>query len=344
MEYVDEYKKIRRIDKMADKIGILIRNELNLDFNEMFKDAVAQGLEVVHHPVNHTLDAKTVIEAAKGCKYVVAGRENWGKESLDACADTLRFIARFGVGFDTLDLEAAAADGIAISNSPGMNSRSVAEHAVALIFSMLRNITAYDHEMKAGPCKARLSQSVEGTFGLLGFGNIARHVARMLQPFDVKLIAYDLYPNMEAAKELNVEMVSMEEVITRSDLISVHLPLLPDTKEIINKDTIARMKDGVYIVNTARGGLQNEADLYDALKSGKVKAAALDAFVDEPDFCKNPQPLKTLDNCIVTPHAAAVSTQGVRDVMEYCAKVIADFEAGREVRSILNPDYKNNVK
>ena len=166
----------------------------------------------------------------------------------------------------------------------------------------------------------------------------------MLQPFDVKLIAYDLYPNYEAAKELNVEMVSIDEVITQSDLISLHLPLLPDTKEIINKDNIARMKDGVYLVNTARGGLQNEADLYDALKSGKIKAAALDAFVDEPDFCKNPQPLKTLDNCIVTPHAAAVSTQGVRDVMEYCAKVIADFEAGKEVRSILNPEYKNNLK
>ena len=216
---------------MAGKIGILIRNELNLDFNEMFKDAVAQGLEIVHHPVNHTNDAKTVIEAAKGCKYVVAGRENWGKESLDACADSLRFIARFGVGFDTLDLEAAAANGIAISNSPGMNSRSVAEHAVALIFSMLRNITAYDREMKAGPCKARLSQSLEGTFGLLGFGNIARHVARMLQPYDVNIIAYDLYPNYEAAEQLNVKMVSLEEVITQSDIISVHLPLLPDTEE-----------------------------------------------------------------------------------------------------------------
>ena len=329
---------------MSKKIGILIRNELNLDFNEIFKDAIDQGCEWVHCPVNHTLNDDVVIEAAKGCDYIVAGRENWSAKALEACSDKLKFIARFGVGYDTLDLEAASKLGIAITNAPGMNARSVAEHAVAMCMSMLRNITVYDKEMKAGPCKARLSQSLEGTFGLLGFGNIARHVARMLQPYDVNIIAYDLYPNMEAAKELNVKMVSLEEVITQSDIISVHLPLLPDTKEIINKENIAKMKDGVYLINTARGGLQNEDDLYDALASGKIKAAAIDAFVDEDDFCANPQKLKTLDNVIVTPHAAAVSTQGVRDVMVFCAKVIADFVAGKEVRTILNKDYINNVK
>ncbi len=329
---------------MSGKIGILVRNELNLDFNEVFKDAIAQGCEIVHHPVNHTPDAKTVIEAAKGCNYIVAGRENWGAETLEACKDDLKFIARFGTGFDTLDLAKAAELGIAISNAPGMNARSVAEHAVAMIFSLLRNITAYDREMRVGPCKARLSQSVEGTFGLLGFGNIARHVARMLQPFDVNMIAYDLYPNYEQAEKLHVKMVSLDEVITQSDIITVHLPLLDDTKEIICKKNIDRMKDGVYLINTARGGLQNESDLYDALKSGKIAGAALDAFVNEKEFCANPAPLKTLPNVIVSPHAAAVSTQGVRDVMEFCAKVISDFNAGKEIRTILNPEYKNNVK
>lgn len=329
---------------MSKKIGILIRNELNLDFNETFKDAMDLGIEWVHHPVNHTPDEDVVIEAAKGCDYIVAGRETWGAKALEACSDKLKFIARFGVGYDTLDLETASKLGIAITNAPGMNARSVAEHAVALCMSMLRNITAYDREMKAGPCKARLSQSLEGTFGLLGFGNIARHVARMLQPYDVNIIAYDLYPNLEAAKQLNVKMVSLEEVLTQSDIISVHLPLLPDTKEIICKENIAKMKDGVYYINTARGGLQNEDDIYDALVSGKFAGAAMDAFVHEEDFCKNPQKLKTAPNIIVTPHAAAVSTQGVRDVMEFCAKVIADFAAGREVKTILNKDYINNVK
>ena len=329
---------------MSKKLGILIRNELNLDFNEMFKDAVALGCEIVHRPINHTPDWKVVAEAAKDCDYVVTGRETWNREALEACAGKLKFIARFGVGYDSLDLEAAAECGIAISNAPGKNARSVAEHAVALTMSVLRNITAYDREMREGPCKARLSQSLEGTFGLLGFGNIARHVARMLQPYDVNIIAYDLYPNYEAAKELNVKMVSLEEVITQSDIISCHLPLLPDTHHIINKDTIAKMKDGVYFINTARGGLQNEEDLYEACKSGKIAGAGLDAFEEEKKFCTEPAPLKTLPNVIVTPHAAAVSTQGVRDVMEYCASSIADFIQGKEVRSILNKEYINNVK
>ena len=329
---------------MATKLGILVRNELNLDFNEMFKECVDMGIEITHVPLNHTPDAKLVAEKAKGFDYVVAGRENWNAEALNACADKLKFIARFGTGFDTLDLKEAAKLGIAITNAPGMNARSVAEHAVALIFSLLRKITEYDREMRVGPCKARLSQSVEGTLGLLGFGNIARHVARMLQPFDVKIIAYDLYPNYEAAKQLNVEMVSLEDVLTKSDIISTHLPLLPDTKYIINKDNIAKMKDGVYFINTARGGLQNEQDLYDALKSGKIAGAALDAFEHEKEFCSEPAPLKTLPNVIVTPHAAAVSTQGVRDVLEFCAKVVAQFHRGEEIRTILNPEYKENAK
>ena len=112
---------------MSKKLGILIRNELNLDFNEMFKDAVALGCEIVHRPVNHTPDWKVVAEAAKDCDYVVTGRETWSREALEACKGKLKFIARFGVGYDSLDLEAAAECGIAISNAPGKNARSVAE-------------------------------------------------------------------------------------------------------------------------------------------------------------------------------------------------------------------------
>ena len=328
---------------MGKKVGILVRNELKLDLNSVFSKAVSLGCELDYNPLHHTGDDTIVAKKAKGYDYVVAGRENWSASALKECSDRLRFIARFGVGYDSLDLNAATELGIAISNSPGMNARSVAEHALAMTLSMLRGITEYDREMKAGPSKAKLSQSLEGVFGLLGFGNVAQHLARMLQPFDVEIIAYDLYPNLEAAKKYNVKMVSQEEVITKSDILSLHLPLVPDTKYIIRKENIDKMKDGVWYINTARGAHQIEDDLYDALVSGKIAGAAIDAFENEDRFINEPNRLKDLHNVIVSPHAAAVSTQGVRDVFEYCAKIIADFEAGAEVSSILNPGYKQHV-
>ena len=328
---------------MGKKIGMLVRNELDLDFDEVFKRAISLGCSVEYVPLNHTPDDAIVAEKAKGFDYVVAGRENWSAFALKECSDKLRFIARFGVGYDTLDLDAAAHSGIAISNAPGKNARSVAEQALAMTLSMLRLVTVYDREMREGPAKARLSQSLEGTFGLLGFGNVAQQLARMLQPFDVSIIAYDLYPNMEAAEKYNVKMTSCDDVLRQSDIISLHLPLLPDTKYIIRKENIDKMKDGVWYVNTARGGHQVEDDLYDALVSGKIAGAAIDAFEDEESFINEPNRLKSLPNVITSPHSAAVSTQGVRDVLEYCASIVADFHEGREVASILNPGYKEHA-
>ena len=327
---------------MKKKLGILIDNQLNLDFNKVFSEVVDMGVIVEHIDLHHTNDSSVVAEMAKEYDYVVAGRENWDSYALESVSDTLKFIMRFGTGINTLDLESATKQGIAISNSPGMNARSVAEHAFAMTLSSIRMITAYDREMRTGPCKAILSQSLEGTFGFLGFGNIARHFARMLQPFDLNLIAYDLYPNYEAAKKYNVEMVSLEDVFSKSDFISSHLPLTEDTTHIICKENINKMKDGVYIINTSRGGIVKESDLIAALKNGKIAGASLDVFEQEP-FNKDSE-LSSMKNVILTPHAAAVSTQGVRDVLEYCAKTISDFHQGKDVKSIVNPDYKNYIK
>lgn len=325
---------------MKKKVAVLIENELNLDFNKMFSELVKDGVVIEHVPLKHTNDSKIVGQMTKGYDYVIAGRERWDASALESVKDTLKFIARFGTGFDTLDLEAATKFGIAISNSPGMNARSVAEHAFALTLSLCRNIVQYDNDMRINTCKASLSQSLEGTFGFLGYGNIAQHFSRMLQPFDVKIIAYDLYPNYEKAKENNVEIVSQDEVLSKSDFISLHLPLNNDTQHLICNESIEKMKDGVFIINTSRGGVINEADLIAGLNNGKIRGAALDVFEKEP-FDRNSEIAKAA-NVIVTPHAAAVSTQGVRDVFEYCVKIITDFHNGKEVKTILNKDYINN--
>ncbi len=327
---------------METKVAVLVQNELNLDFNKVFADAISLGAVVDHIPLYHTQDPQKIIEAAKGYDYAVVGRECWNAEVLEACSDRLKGIARFGVGMDSVDVEAATRFGIAVSNAPGTNSKAVAEHALALMMSVLRKVTTYDRGIRAGGVTAKMTQTLEGTVAILGFGNIGRELARLLSVFPVKLIAYDPYPNHEAAKQLNVEFVSLEEAITTADIISLHLPAVEEMHDFICTENIAKMKDGVYIINTARGYVVNEHDLAEALRSGKVAGAGLDAFKVEP-FDQTSE-LKELDNIVLTPHSAAVSTQAVRAVFEHCAKVIVGYMKGQPDRSLLNPDYKMNAK
>lgn len=322
---------------MSTKIAVLVQNELNLDLQQVFHDAVELGAEITHTPLYHTQNIEEVIEAAQGFDYVVAGREPWNADVLNACADTLKGIARFGAGFETVDLQTATKLGIAVSNAPGVNSKAVAEQTLALTLAVLRKIATYDRSLRDGGVTAKMTQTLEGTVALLGFGNIGREFARLLSVFPVKVIAYDPYPNLEAAAELGVEMVDIETAIRTADVISLHLPAVKEMHDFICKDTIAQMKDGVYIINTSRGYVVNENDLADALRSGKVAGAGLDAFKVEPfDQCSE---LKELPNVVLTPHSAAVSTQAVRMVFEHCASVIAAYMRDETPKSCLNPDY-----
>lgn len=325
---------------MGTKLVVLVQNELNLDFNEVFADARSLGVEISHNVICHTQDPQKVIRAAKGFDYVVAGRETWNAQVLEACSDTLKGIARFGAGLDMVDMDVATRLGIAVSNAPGCNSAAVAEHTLALTLSLLRQVTFLDRGIRSGGVYAKMTQSLEGTVALIGFGCIGQHFAKLLQVFPVKVIAYDPYPNHEIAKELGVEFVSLDEAITRADFLSLHLPSIPSMKDFICKDTIAKMKDGAYFINTSRGSLVNEPDLIDALKSGKIAGAALDVYKAEP-FDQSSE-LKQLENVVLTPHSAAVSTQAVTAVFEHCARVITGYLTGNYDASLSNPDFAKN--
>ncbi|MDO5784758.1 MAG: NAD(P)-dependent oxidoreductase [Eubacteriales bacterium] len=322
------------------RIAVLVQNELNLDLKEVFHEAVEMGAEIVNTPLYHTQDTAEVIQAAKGFDYVVAGREPWNAEVLNACADHLKGIARFGAGFETVDLETAASLGIAVCNAPGVNAKAVAEQALALTLALLRKIALYDRDLRDGGVTAKMTQTLEGTVALLGFGNIGCEFAKLLSVFPVKVIAYDPFPNYQAANALGVEIVDLETAVKTADIISLHLPAVKNMKDFICKETIAEMKDGVYIINTSRGYVVNEHDLVAGLRSGKIAGAALDAFKVEP-FDPDSE-LKTLPNVVLTPHSAAVSTQAVRMVFQHCAGVIADYMRGEDPRSLLNPNYALN--
>ncbi len=327
------------MDTKPTKIAVLVQNELSLDFKTVFSDAIGMGAEITHKPLYHTQDENEVIEAIQGFDYVVAGREPWSAKVLEACSGSLKGIARFGAGFETVDLEKASELGIAVCNAPGTNSKAVAEQALALTLAVMRQISVYDHRIRRGELTATMTQTLEGTVALLGFGNIGREFARLLSVFPVKVIAYDPYPNYEAAKELGVEMVDIETAITTADVISLHLPAVKEMHNFVCDETIAKMKDGVYIINTSRGYVVKETHLIEALKSGKVAGAGLDAFKKEP-FDRTSEFI-ALPNVVLTPHSAAVSTQAVRMVYEHCAGVIAAYMRDEDPRSLLNKDYRN---
>lgn len=325
------------MSERTPRIAVLVQNELNLNLQEVFHEAVSMGAELVHTPLYHTQNTEEIIKAAKGFDYVVAGREPWNTKVLTACADRLKGIARFGAGFETVDLKTASQLGIAVSNAPGVNSKAVAEQTLALTLAVLRKIAMYDRDLRDGGVTAKMTQTLEGTVALLGFGNIGKEFAKLLSVFPVKVIAYDPFPDYEAAEKLGVEMVDIETAVRTADIISLHLPAVKEMKDFICKETISKMKDGVYIINTSRGYVVDEQDLAEALRSGKVAGAGLDAFKVEP-FDQSSE-LKALPNVVLTPHSAAVSTQAVRMVFNHCAGVIAQYMRGEMPKSLLNPEY-----
>ena len=218
-------------------------------------------------------------------------------EIIDA-ATNLKVIGRAGSGLDNVDKTAATKKGIVVMNTPGGNTITTAEHTIALMVSLARQIPQATMSMKAGKWEKKKFMGVElfnKTLGIVGIGNIGSQVAKRMQAFAMNVIAYDPFLSEDKAKAMGVEKVDLRELFRRSDFITVHTPLTAETKNLINKETIAIMKHGVRIINCARGGIINEKDLYDALVEGKVAGAALDVFEKEPP---ENNPLLTLDTVI----------------------------------------------
>ncbi|RJR14832.1 MAG: phosphoglycerate dehydrogenase, partial [Nitrospiraceae bacterium] len=229
-----------------------------------------------------------------------------------SAAKKMKVIGRAGSGLDNVDKIAATKQGIVVMNTPGGNTITTAEHTAALLLSMARKIPQATASMKQGKWEKKKFMGVElynKTLGIIGLGNIGSHVAKMAQGMGMKVITYDPYLSEEKAKTLGVEVVSLNELFKGSDFITSHIPLTNETRGLIGEKSIAKMKKGVMIINASRGGVVDEKALYDALKSGKVAAAALDVFEKEPPA---ESPLLELDNFICTPHLGA-STEDAQE-------------------------------
>jgi len=240
--------------------------------------------------------------------------------ALISAAPHLKLIQKWGIGYDKIDLEAARQAGVGVSIAFGCNAGPVAELAIGLMLAVYRHIPLCDRRLREGVSLKQRMRSIAfqisgKTVGLFGFGNIARMVAHRLRGFDVDVIYYDVRgadPVTEAA--LNARRVSFDELLASSDILSVHAPLNAGTRNAIDATAISKMKQGAVIINTARGGVVNERDLYEALASGKLLGAGVDAFEVEPPPADHP--FMALDNVVVTPHSGG----GVFDNVENVAR------------------------
>jgi D-3-phosphoglycerate dehydrogenase / 2-oxoglutarate reductase len=248
----------------------------------------------------------------------------------------LRVIGRAGVGVDNVDMDAATHRGVLVMNTPGGNSVSVAEHTLALMLALARAVPQANASIHAGKWEKSAFSGTElrgKILGLIGFGRVGVEVARRARAFDMKVLAHDPYVTPAAARELDVELVSLEELLRNSDVISLHSSLSGSTEKMINAATIAQMKRGVRLINCARGELIDEAALAEGLRSSQVAGAALDTFAQEPP--KN-SPLIGLANLIATPHIAGSTREAQEEVGTAIAQQVRDYLADGLIRNAVN--------
>ena len=299
-----------------------------------------EGLQILRAAVD--VDVKTDLKEDELCGIIGEYDALLVRSSTEVTAKVieagkrLRFIGRAGVGVDNIDMEAATRKGIIVANAPEGNTLAATEHTMAMMQSLARNIPQANASLKKKEWKRSKFMGVElneKTLGIVGFGRIGREVAKRANAMDMKCVAYDPFITKERAAQLGVEMMSMADLFKVADVITVHTPLIAETKHVINAKSIATMKDCVRIINCARGGIIDEKALYDAIKSGKVAGAALDVFETEPPL---ESPLLTLDQVIVTPHLGASTVEAQLNVAVSVAKQCIEVLRGGSAKYVVN--------
>lgn len=267
------------------------------------------GHEIVHFELpGNRYGIEEFCDKITGVEVAIIGSEPWQEEKF-RLADKLKAVCRYGVGYDAVDLAAAQRFGVQVTNTPIPElSQSVAEHAVGLMIAALRKIPAASAAMKNGIWRSLPGTMISGkTFGIVGFGSIGQRFAKCIRGFGVDLIAYDPFFNEEVGTSLEVRRVGWEELLTTSDIISLHAPNLPENFHMFNEKTFGKMKQGSIFINTSRGSMVDEQSLASALRSGHLAAAALDVWEDEPPAQDNP--LLSLDTVVASPHMGADSME-----------------------------------
>jgi phosphoglycerate dehydrogenase-like enzyme len=300
---------------------------LNAEEGPHFEILKAAGFEpeVVDRSLDLS-DEETAIGALNGAVAVIAGAEPYTRKVIEGLPE-LRVIARTGVGFDAVDLKTCDERRIVVTTTPGVNHHSVAEHTLALLFGVARGFPQTDQAVRTGKWKRIARPRVMGrTIGIVGLGRIGRAVAWRAAGLGMNVLAFEPYPNVEFIEQWGVELAEFDDLLARSDYVSLHLPMSAESRHLMNADTFAKMKPGSVLINTARGALVDEAALYEALTSGHLRAAGLDVFEVEP--LPLDSPLLTLDNVLMAGHLAGLDEESHEDTFAMAARTIIELRDG----------------
>jgi phosphoglycerate dehydrogenase-like enzyme len=298
------------------------------------------GFEVVYPPAARQMTEGELSALLPGCVASLAGSEPYTRRVIEAAVKAgLRVIARAGVGYDAVDVRAATDHGVVVMYAPGSNHEAVAEHALLLMLALAKSLLMQHRETAAGNWPRKAQHPLrEKTLGVVGLGRTGRATAIRAQAFRMNVVACDPFVDGEFAKRHSIPLVTLDEVLAWSDYVSLHVPLTPETRHLIRADTLAKMKPTATLINTSRGEVVNEADLYAALVVRGLQAAGLDVFEHEP--LRN-SPLQTLDNVLLTAHTAGVDFRSREDMVNFAARGIADLFAGRWPSEwIVNPEVR----
>jgi len=296
-----------------------------------FRDLLIEaGLEPVDPPREENsgeLSESCVADLLPGCDAMIAGSERLQGPLLEKC-NKLRIIARTGVGYDAIDMPATNRLGITVTITPGVNQESVAEQAFGLLLGFTRRIAVNAADIASGGWDRTLPIPLRGkTIGLVGLGRIGQAMVPRAQAFGMKVIAYDPYLK-ESPFGANVPMLSLDEVIKASDVLSLHVPITSETRHMIRQETIEAMKPGAILLNTSRGGLVKESDLISALKTGRIAGACLDVSDPEPPLPLSE--LRTLPNVVISPHLGGIDSKSMADMADLAAWCVVEKLSGRD--------------
>lgn len=285
------------------------------------------GFEVEVSDFDGVLPRPKLLEKVRGMNAILSLlTDKMDGELMDAVGPQLKIIANYAVGYDNIDLKAAAERNIIVTNTPGVLTESVAEHTIALIFAIARRIVESDQFMRDGkytgwqPMLFLGNDLVGKTLGLVGLGRIGAAVAkRMYDGFEMKIIYYDVRRNTEVEQKYHLQYVDLETLLKEADFVSIHVPLNPETKHLIGEPQFKMMKKTAYLINTSRGPVVDEKALVEALKNGEIKGAALDVYEEEPKMAPG---LAELPNTVLTPHTASAAEETRSAMSELAAKNI----------------------
>ena len=294
----------------------------------------AAGLEMTWSPRLRERSADEIAEAAQGAIAAIVDVDPFDASVFER-APQLRLVSRTGVGFDSIDLEAATRHGVAVTTTPGTNHETVADHTISMMLACLRRTVANDAQVRAGGWE-RIGPAAgwdlhHTTVGLIGCGRIGQAVVRRLLAFEVRVLVHD--PQLAALE--GCELVDLEQVLAESDVVSLHTPLLDETAHIIDADALAQMKPSAILVNTSRGGLVDETAVFDALESGRLRAAGLDVFEIEPPPL---QRIGALSNLVLSPHIGGMSASTIAAMSRGATRNVLGVLSGADISAVLNPE------